>query len=188
MKKLLCVLFMFALLLTVALTVYADGSTTCTTDGSEVSCDIQADYVADASTVTHAFSVTVSWTQSGTLRYSSKGGSYTWDPNNLQYSGTSTDASWTIDDPKISITIVNRSDMGVTATCEVKPNSGLGIYGNFDKSTLQLASAAQGLTGYTGTGTATTATATYTITQIIGSITASGSIGNIGVTLTADGT
>lgn len=184
MKKLAWVLLGLAMMLSLAFAAFA---TEVISLPSSSSGDITAVFDPGENNVTHAYSVTITWSQSGTLTYHAPSGSYTWNTDTLQYDHSgNTNGFWTVDNAKVKITVENRSDVPVKAVCGTPdPNLFMAIIGTYDQNVLNLPSAAQGLNGYTETGTAQSLTATYTIDRVSGEITSSGKIGSITVELTA---
>ncbi len=182
MRKLLRLVLVVALPLCLAIAVFAQEITVLPT---EASGNIQAIFDPGTNNVTHAYSVTITWSQSGTLTYHAANGSYTWDPSNLKYIlDGNVDKSWTVDNAKVMITVTNRSDVPVQAVCNLPvPNNKMAIIGEYDQNVLNIPSAAQDLVGYTGTGTAQSLTATYSITLVSGEISTSGPSGQITVNL-----
>ncbi len=129
MRKLLRLVLVVAFPLCLAIAVFAQEITVLPT---EASGNIQAIFDPGTNNVTHAYSVTITWSQSGTLTYHAANGSYTWDPSNLEYiPDGSVKGSWTVDNAKVMITVTNRSDVPVQAVCgQPEPSVGVGMLGS----------------------------------------------------------
>lgn len=116
MKQLFSMFLVFALIFTMGITVFAaeEGGENDFTDDS-LTQDVGAEYTAGSEAVNAGtiYSVSIDWTSIGTLHYQgATGGTYTWNPNTLQYelSGNS-DASWT--DASVEINVTNKSNTSI---------------------------------------------------------------------------
>ena len=197
MKKIMSLVLALALVLSMGVTVFAaenSGSTTVTdptdTAHNSESIDVTAGYTAakydTGATVYH---VVVAWEKTGTITYAGNQYYYDWtvDDNNFGYvknDGKSTDAGWTVKNATVAITVTNKSNAAITATCGApvaKNDTGVtgieGHYGNGTDQTaeLNLESAAPATVGPETTeeqlkGTAKEGKATYTITGVNGTI------------------
>ena len=121
--------------------------------GNKQTINVTAGYTKPDNIVTHAYYVTVSWEQTGTIKYTDAQDTYTWQPGSLTYTKTpaTTAASWACDNAKVAISVENRSDMRVKANCTVTPASSLDITGSFDNTELTVDSAAPDELSGTGT-------------------------------------
>jgi len=114
MKKLFCLMLTAFMLLSLNVTVFAEEDAAIVPDGA-LTGNVSADYTegtdaVDAGTV---YSVQIEWTSIGKLHYQgATGGTYTWNPNTLQYevSGDS-EASWT--DASVEIDVTNKSNTSI---------------------------------------------------------------------------
>lgn len=114
MKKLFCLMLTAFMLLSLNVTVFAEEDAAIVPDG-DLTGNVSADYTegtdaVDAGTV---YSVQIEWTSIGKLHYQgATGGTYTWNPNTLQYevSGDS-EASWT--DASVAIDVTNKSNTSI---------------------------------------------------------------------------
>lgn len=198
-----------ALVLSMGVTVFAAESTNPTTvtndeiENNNTNIDVTAGYTAPsyavAGTVYH---VVVAWQKSGTVKYVGDNFTYTWNPetgDNGAYTKTGTAAHWEVSaDAKVAITVTNKSNAAITATCgapAVAIGTVTGIVGHYGDGTdqtaeLNLESAAPATVGPDATedqlkGTERKDSATYTITGVDGTITGAGTIATINVTITA---
>ena len=191
MKKIMSLVLALALVLSMGVTVFAaenSGSTTVTdpigAEGNSKNVDVTAGYEApiykSAGTVYH---VVIGWKQSGTITYTDAKNVYNWtvsENDNGKYvkdETKSTEAKWTVSDAAVEITVTNKSNAAITATCGAPAVTGnvTGVTGKYDTTsngTLNLASAAPAESELPTNleGTERTATATYTITDVKGSI------------------
>lgn len=199
-----------ALVLSMGVTVFAEESTNPTTvtndeiENNNTNIDVTAGYTAPsyavAGTVYH---VVVAWQKSGTIKYVGDNFTYTWHPEtggNGAYTKDGTPAHWEVSsDAKVAITVTNKSNAAITATCgapavAIGTVTGIaGHYGTDESATeakLDLESAAPKITGPNDdlTGTEQKASATYTITGVNGTIGEAGVIGTISVTIAKDTT
>lgn len=197
MKKIMSLVLALALVLSMGVTVFATenfGSTIVTdpTDPAHnsESIDVTAGYTAakydTGATVYH---VVVAWEKTGTITYAGNQYYYDWkvDDDNFGYvknDRKSTDAGWTVKNATVAITVTNKSNAAITATCgapAAKTDTGvIGIEGHYGNGTdqtaeLNLESAAPATVGPETTeeqlkGTAKEGKATYTITDVKGAI------------------
>lgn len=188
MKKILSLVLALALVLSMGVTVFAaenSGSTTVTdpTDPANNSknVDVTAGYTAPtysaAATVYH---VVIGWKQTGTITYKDASYTYTWNAEQTKYETQkeTEQATWTVTSAAVEITVTNKSNAAITATCKA-PVAGSGIttftghYGDSDDQTATLkcdSAAPAKITPDTLTGNATSDKATYTITNVDGKI------------------
>ena len=202
MKKIMSLVLALALVLSMGVTVFAagnSGSTTVTdptdTEHNSESIDVTAGYTAPSYTVEKTvYHVVVAWSQTGTITYTGDQFTYTWNPGEGdygRYDQTGEAAHWTVNDAKVAITVTNKSNAAITATCaEPTEETGITVTGKYDdvsNGKLVLDSAAPSADKLPGTvdGTKQEATATYTITDVDGTITGAGTIATINVTITA---
>ena len=212
MKKIMSLVLALALVLSMGVTVFAaenSGSTTVTdpTKDNSESIDVTAGYTAakydTGATVYH---VVVAWEKTGTITYAGNQYYYDWkvDDDNFGYvknDRKSTDAGWTVKNATVAITVTNKSNAAITATCGApvaKTDTGVtgieGHYGNGTDQTaeLNLESAAPATVGPETTeeqlkGTAKEGKATYTITGVNGTISQTDIvIGTITVSISAN--
>lgn len=196
MKKIMSLVLALALVLSMGVTVFAagdSGSITVTdptdTEHNSESIDVTAGYTAPTySTGATVYHVVVAWEKTGTITYAGNQYYYDWkvDENNFGYvkdEENSTEAGWTVDNAKVAITVTNKSNAAITATCGapvVKIDTVTGIVGHYGDGTdqtakLNLESAAPATVGPDTTedqlkGTAKEGKATYTITGVNGAI------------------
>ena len=207
MKKIMSLVLALALVLSMGVTVFAEESTNPTTvtndeiENNNTNIDVTAGYTAPsyavAGTVYH---VVVAWQKSGTVKYVGDNFTYTWNPetgDNGAYTKTGTAAHWEVSaDAKVAITVTNKSNAAITATCgapAVAIGTVTGIVGHYGDGTdqtaeLNLESAAPATVGPDATedqlkGTERKASATYTITGVDGTIAGAGTIATISVTI-----
>ena len=206
MKKIMSLVLALALVLSMGVTVFAtgeSGSITVTdpTDPANNSknIDVTAGYTApiykSAGTVYH---VVIGWKQSGTITYTGAKNVYKWtvsDNDNGKYVKDETEskeAGWNVSGAAVAITVTNKSNAAITATCAApKEETGITVTGSYDadsngKLVLESAAPAESELPTTLNGTERTATATYTITDVKGSINGDkATIATISVTITA---
>lgn len=205
MKKIMSLVLALALVLSMGVTVFAagnSGSTTVTdptdTEHNSESIDVTAGYTAPtysaAATVYH---VVIGWQQTGTITYTDAKNVYNWtvsDGDNGQYvrdDEKSEAAKWTVANAAVAITVTNKSNAAITATCaEPKKVGNVTVTGSYDATSngqleLESAAPAESELPTTLNGTERTATATYTITGVDGTITGAGAIATINVSISA---
>lgn len=188
MKKIMSLVLALALVLSMGVTVFAAGSSGSTTvtdpaDSANNSKDINvtAGYTKPSHTVDGVvYHVVVAWSQTGTITYTGDKYTYTWNPSEGdygRYDQTGEAAHWTVTDAKVAITVTNKSNAAIKATCDAPAafanvTSVTGQYDTTSNGTLNLASAAPAESELPTNlnGTEQTATATYTITGVEGSI------------------
>lgn len=214
MKKIMSLVLALALVLSMGVTVFAagnSGSTTVTdpadTEHNSESIDVTAGYTAPTySTGATVYHVVVAWEKTGTITYAGNQYYYDWkvDENNFGYvkdDTKSTNAGWKVDNATVAITVTNKSNAAITATCSApaaKTDTGVtaieGHYGDGTAQTaeLNLKSAAPETVGPNTTenqlkGTAQEGNATYTITDVKGAISQTDIvIGTITVSISAN--
>lgn len=184
-----------SLLLTITLILALSGNANAAglTQPGNATGSITGSLLNPGDTVLHKYDVTIEWANTGSVIYSKTTKTYTWNYNDLQYDvDVDTTARWIIsEDAAVWITVNNRSDLPVKATCAAPvliPGTGVtslsGHYGadsDTDTATLEIPSAANGLEE---TGTVKTGTAAYSITGIEGEITEDiASIANLTITI-----
>lgn len=190
MKKIMSLVLALALVLSMGVTVFAAESTNPTTvksediDNNQTNIDVTAGYEKPSYTVASTvYHVVIGWKQSGTITYTDAKNVYNWtvsENDNGKYvkdETKSTEAKWTVSDAAVEITVTNKSNAAITATCGAPAVTGnvTGVTGQYDAAsngTLNLASAAPAESELPTKleGTERTATATYTITDVKGSI------------------
>ncbi len=200
MKKIMSLVLALALVLSMGVTVFAtenSGSTTVTDPTKDNSKDINvtAGYTEPSYTVAGTvYHVVVAWSQTGTITYTGDQYTYTWKPgegNYGRYDQTGVAAHWTVTDAKVAITVTNKSNAAITATCaEPKKVGNVTVTGSYDATShgqleLESAAPAESELPTTLNGTERTATATYTITGVDGTITGAGAIATINVSISA---
>lgn len=202
MKKIMSLVLALALVLSMGVTVFAtgdSGSITVTdpTDPTNNSKDINvtAGYTEPKYTVAGTvYHVVVAWSQTGTITYTGDRYTYTWKPGEGdygRYDQTGEAAHWTVTDAKVAITVTNKSNAAITATCAEPTKVGnVTVTGSYDATSrgqleLESAAPAESELPTTLNGTERTATATYTITGVDGTITGAGAIATINVSISA---
>lgn len=196
MKKVISLILALTMVMALSVTAFADEQTPTLTQPSNATGNIVANFVDPEDTIVHKYDITIDWNSTGTLKYSNSKDTYTWNSTDLVYDVTTdTVAGWTITDAKIQVTVTNRSDLPIVASCAApiaKAESGVtsitGHYGDGidTTATLNIASAANGLTE---AGAEQSGSATYTITGVDGAIAADATtIGTITVTISAPAT
>lgn len=200
MKKIMSLVLALALVLSMGVTVFAaenSGSTTVTDPidaaGNSKDINVTAGYTEPKYTVDGTvYHVVVAWSQTGTITYTGDRYTYTWKPGEGdygRYDQTGEAAHWTVTDAKVAITVTNKSNAAITATCATpKGESGITVTGNYDtvsngKLVLESAAPAESELPTKLEGTKQEATATYTITGVDGIITGAGKIATISVTI-----
>ena len=175
MKKLLSLALALVLVMGLSVTAFATTPTPITTVPDEESFNITAGYTKPDDVVPTVYYFTVNWKQEGTITYTDNVDTYTWNPTGMAYNKTTDNsADWTCTDAKVVITVENKSNDGITATCAT-PNAASGITsitGSYegDKSVLTIGSAAPADYKSTTAGTAQSDFATYNITDVEGAI------------------
>lgn len=204
-----------ALVLSMGVTVFAEESTNPTTvtndeiENNNTNIDVTAGYTAPTySTGATVYHVVVAWEKTGTITYAGNQYYYDWkvDENNFGYvknDTKSTNAGWKVDNATVAITVTNKSNAAIKATCSApaaKTDTGVtGIEGHYGDGTaqtaeLKLGSAAPATVGPDITeeqlkGTVREGNATYTITDVKGAISQTDIvIGTISVTIAKDTT
>ena len=195
MKKIMSLVLALALVLSMGVTVFAEESDHVETVPGSKDVNVTANYVdpthSSAGTV---YYVVIGWKQTGTITYTGDQYTYTWKPNDGDYgkyeqSGEA--AHWTVTDAKVAITVTNKSNAAITATCaEPKKVGNVTVTGSYDATSngqleLESAAPAESELPTTLNGTERTATATYTITGVDGTITGAGAIATINVSISA---
>ena len=207
MKKIMSLVLALALVLSMGVTVFAEESTNPTTvtndeiENNNTNIDVTAGYEKPSYTVASTvYHVVVAWEKSGTIKYVGDNFTYTWHPEtggNGAYTKDGTPAHWEVSaDAKVAITVTNKSNAAITATCgapAVAIGTVTGIVGHYGDGTdqtaeLNLESAAPATVGPDATGdqlkgTERKASATYTITGVDGTIAGAGTIATISVTI-----
>lgn len=188
MKKIMSLVLALALVLSMGVTVFADensGSTTVTDPidaaGNSKDINVTAGYTAptykSAGTVYH---VVIGWKQTGTITYKDASYTYTWNAEQTKYETPeeAKTAAWTVSGAAVEITVTNKSNAAITATCAA-PAAGAGITtftghygdGTDQKAVLECGSAAPAtITPNNLEGKEVSKTATYTITNVDGKI------------------
>lgn len=195
MKKIMSLMLALALVLSMGVTVFAAESEPVETVPGSKDVNVTAGYTAPTYTVGGTvYHVVVAWAQTGTITYTGDQYTYTWKPGEGdygKYEKTGDAAHWTVTDAKVAITVTNKSNAPITATCAApKEETGITVTGSYDADSngkLVLESAAPSADKLPGTveGTKQEATATYTISKVDGSITAAGTIATINVKIEA---
>lgn len=192
MKKIMSLVLALALVLSMGVTVFAaenSGSTTVTdpadTAHNSESIDVTAGYTASSyDTSKKVYHVVVAWQKTGTIKYVGDKFTYIWNPetgDNGAYTKTGDAAHWEVSaDAKVAITVTNKSNAAITATCGAPAtaiDTVTGIVGHYGEGTEQIAelnleSAAPKITGPNDglSGTEQKASAIYTITGVNGAI------------------
>ena len=184
MKKIMSLVLALALVLSMGATVFAAESDSVETVPGSKDVNVTADYVkptySSAGTVYH---VVIGWQQTGKITYTDAKNVYNWtvsDNDNGKYvkdETASEKAKWTFENAAVAITVTNKSNAAIKATCDAPAafanvTSVTGQYDTTSNGTLNLASAAPAESELPTNlnGTEQTATATYTITGVEGSI------------------
>ena len=157
MKKIMSLVLALALVLSMGVTVFAEensGSTTVTDpanpENNSKSIDVTAGYTAPTHTSAgEVYHVVISWEKGGNLSYTDATYEYTWKPesgaNGAYTKAEKTPAKWNFDGANVKITVTNKSNAAITATCgDITGKNGVtvtGAYGTEGK-TLELESAA----------------------------------------------
>ena len=198
MKKIMSLVLALALVLSMGVTVFAEESDPVKTVPGSKDVNVTADYVGPThSSAGTVYYVVIGWQQTGTITYTDAQNVYNWtvsDKDNGQYvkdEEKSKAAKWTVSDAAVAITVTNKSNAPITATCaEPKKVGNVTVTGSYDATSngqLELKSAAPAESELPTTlnGTERTATATYTITGVDGTITGAGTIATITVSISA---
>lgn len=190
MKKILSLVLALTLAMSLCLTAFAASPSVHESDDPMASVtdsiDVTATYEKPADVVAHKYYVTVSWNQTGTIKYTAGQDTYTWNPSTLLYGKEETTAPmWTVTDAKVAISVENKSDMKIKAAYAAAPLGGLTFAENtgFSATEQEVESAATKGLSTTEAGEAMTATSTYTITGVTGTIAAAGTIATLTVTI-----
>lgn len=184
MKKLLSLVLAAMMVLALSVTAFAVDETIENVPGSSAKGSINAEYVEKETTKTiNKYMVTINWKQTGTLRYKDDALVYTWNTTDLKYD-VDGKAGWTVTNAQVAITVTNKSDLPVKATCGAPTfNTGLAVEGEYDGGTSVLNLPSAATNGLTGTGAPQTLSATYKINSVDGAIDKAGTIGSITVSL-----
>lgn len=199
MKKIMSLVLALALVLSMGVTVFAAESDPVETVPGSKDVNVTADYVkptySSAGTVYH---VVIGWQQTGKITYTDAKNVYNWtvsDNDNGKYVKDETKsekAKWTVEDAAVAITVTNKSNAAITATCAAPKKVGnVTVTGSYDATSngqleLESAAPAESELPTTLNGTERTATATYTITSVDGTITEAGKIATITVSISAN--
>ena len=156
MKKIMSLVLALTLVLSMGVTVFAAESTNPTTvksediDNNNTNIEVTAGYTAPTHTSAgEAYHVVISWEKGGNLSYTDATYEYTWKPesgaNGAYTKAEKTPAKWNFDGAYVKITVTNKSNADITATCgDITGKNGVtvtGAYGTEGK-TLELESAA----------------------------------------------
>lgn len=156
--------------------VFAQTKTYAVSGAGEV--DITVDYIAPSSNQadieagadgTRVYSVMLEWHSTGSIIYNAGNTNYVWNDTELKYDSTVENQGWTVNDAKIEMTVKNRSNRTVDVEfSQPKAIDGVTITGTYDKSTLNIPSAAPVI--FTGIGKEQSDTAVYTVGTVTGNI------------------
>lgn len=180
MKKLLSLALALVLVLSLSVTAFASEPAPITTVPKDKSFDITAGYTKPDDVVPTVYYFTVNWQQEGTITYIDNVDTYTWNPTGaeLKYDHTSSnDADWTCNSAKVVITVENKSNGAIKATCgtPAKADGITSITGSYaeGKSVLTVGSAApENYKDAEARGSVKRDSATYNITDVEGAISA----------------
>ena len=127
MKKVISLALTLILTLSLSAAVFAE---TYQDVNKSENVNVTADYTKPEDVVPTVYYFTISWEQSGTITYTDNVDTYTWNTtgeNALEYTKeTDSSADWTCTDAKFKITVENKSNGAITATCGA-PTNGAGI-------------------------------------------------------------
>lgn len=186
MKKVLSLIAALSLTLSMSATVFAaeTGSTIGdVTKNNTQDIAITAQYTKGENKIPTVYNVTVSWEQTGTLKYSVGSDTYDWQTDSLSYHKTPGEAKWDYTDAKVNITVTNRSNAKVKASISGVKYSVDTFEGTLPEPVTVGSAAINGLE--TTEGKPQTGTLTYTITKVDGAITDNGSIATLTVKIEA---
>lgn len=125
MKKILAIILAVVTVFALSVPAFAvesnhDSRTDPVTFPGSDDINIKGTYEKPEDNVVNCYYVTVAWTVTNSLKYTSKQGVYTWDPVNAKYVYSVNDATegagWT-GSATVNITVTNRSVGAVNATC-----------------------------------------------------------------------
>ena len=186
MKKVLSLIAALSLTLSMSATVFAAETGPAIDDVTKDNTKdiaITAQYTKGENIVPKVYNVTVSWEQTGTLKYSVGSDTYDWQTDSLSYHKTPGEAKWDYTDAKVNITVTNRSNAKVKASISDVKYSVDTFVGTLPEPVTVGSAAINGLE--TTEGKPQTGTLTYTITKVDGAITDNGSIATLTVKIEA---
>ena len=185
MKKVLSLIAALSLTLSMSATVFAADNDPIedVNTGNTKDISITAQYTKGENIVPNVYNVTVSWEQTGTLKYSVGSDTYDWQTDSLSYHKTPGEAKWDYTDAKVNITVTNRSNAKVKASISDVKYSVDTFAGTLPEPVTVGSAAINGLE--TTEGKPQTGTLTYTITKVDGAITDNGSIATLTVKIEA---
>ena len=187
MKKVLSLIAALSLTLSMSATVFAAEETgpaidDVTTNNTQ-DISITAQYTKGENIVPNVYHVTVSWEQTGTLKYSVGSDTYDWQTDSLSYHKTPGEAKWDYTDAGVNITVTNRSNATVKASISNVTHTVATFEGSSSGDVTVGSAAINGLE--TTEGKPQTGKLTYTITNIDGEITENGPIAKLTVKIEA---
>lgn len=190
MKKILCAVLALVMVMGLSVTAFADeyGEPSATT---KEDATITAEYKEGSVKHNDKYRINVTWTPSGTIKYSDAVTTYNWNTTSLTYDKdpSSTTAGWVCEQAAIKINVTNYSSQGVKVSCAaptITDNGVTAINGTYTdgqtSTVLNLGTANNG-NGTDGAGKETTATTTFSINSVVGKITEAGQIGTITISI-----
>lgn len=190
MKKILCAVLALVMVMALGVTAFAaehgepSGAT-------KENATITAEYKEGSVKHNDKYRINVTWTPSGTIKYSDAVTIYNWSTKDLKYveDDTSTKAGWVCEQAAIKIDVANYSSQGVKVSCAAPTVTGNGVTaingtytGGQTSTVLNLGTANNG-NGTGGAGKETTDTTTFSINSVEGKINATGQIGTITISI-----
>lgn len=192
MKKIMSLVLALALVLSMGVTVFAAdvtvGNGTDTIPENSNTVNVTANYVPGENVSAGTkYLVNVSWDVGGTLTYTDKTKTYTWNTTDMHYELTDTAKAGTWSgSATVDLTVTNKSNADISVECSnVTKAAGLTMTATFDKQTFDVATAAPKDVSDTTVKTAVPATATLTISNVSGEITADTTVASFTVTIKA---
>lgn len=150
MKKALSFILVAVMLLALAVPAFAADNVADETTGAGKSEGIvtaefdEGSDVNDAEKVAKTYLVTVDWTIESTLKYSNGTTTYTWNTDDTKYESSTAGKGWT-GEADVAITVTNKSNDAITAKATWAAAEGITAACEFDKTTIDVESAAKGV-------------------------------------------
>lgn len=190
MKKILCAVLALVMVMGLSVTAFATeyGEPS---DATKENATITAEYKEGSVKHNDKYRINVTWTPSGTIKYSDAVTIYNWSTKDLKYveDDTSTKAGWVCEQAAIQIDVTNYSSQGVKVSCAAPAITDNGVttikgtYTDGQNSTVLNLGTANNGKGTDGAGKETTATTTFSISDVQGKITEAGTIGTITISI-----
>ena len=190
MKKIISLLLAVVMVMGLSVTAFA-GDYGEPSDATKENATITAEYKEGSVKHNDKYRINVTWTPSGTIKYSDAVTTYNWNTTSLTYDKdpSSTTAGWVCEQAAIKIDVTNYSSQGVKVSCAAPTVTGNGVtaihgtYTDGNTSTVLNLGTANNQLGENGAGKPVTDSTTFSINNVQGKINAAGQIGTITVSL-----